>query len=60
VDAVPVKIALVNALYQYLLSRPMGEVEGLVTGLRAIEKPLDVPDENTASDRVVSCMLSAA
>jgi len=60
VDAVPVKIALVNALYQYLMSRPMGEVEGLVMGLRAIEKPLDVPDENTASDRVVSRMISAA
>lgn len=51
-DTIPIKIALLNALYQYLMTRPMGEVEVLVQGLRDSEPAK--PIENTASDRVVS------
>lgn len=40
---------LASSLHQYLLTKPMAEVEGLVSALRNSE-----PIENTASDRMLA------
>lgn len=41
-DSVPVPLQLAEALHQYLLTRPMREVENLVTALRQCE-PVAAP-----------------
>ena len=54
-EIVEISVPLANAIHDYLLSRPMREVEQIVAGLRGSErvtKPVETEDGNTASDRI--------